>query len=383
MFYSEFMHMCGFDIGQEGKLMGLAPYGSPTYLKELWNFVELKPNHIRVFTDRKEKMDTFKEMVAMDRRDQFQVRADLAYATQYIFEECIISILNDLYDQTHCDRLCYSGGAALNSVLNGKIASRTRFKDIYIFPAAGDSGTSIGAALYGYYGLMKPNESKGARISHCFFGKTYGESEIESAIQSYSLAYDIVEFDSLTERVAMDLSTGKIVGWFQGGAESGPRALGNRSILCDPRDKEMKDILNLNVKFRENFRPFAPVVLEDRVHEYFDCVSNNEFMLFVGQVKPSKKTEIPAVTHVDGSARLQTVNKTNNQKLYSLIEKFYEKTSVPILLNTSFNIEGKPIVETPQEAIEAFLNSGMDVLVMWKTYIRKKSKTDSDKRLGE
>lgn len=373
-FYSHFMYICGFNFLQEGKVMGLAPYGKDTYVEEMMKFVEIDlPNKLDIHIYNDELMGQFSSLIRSDTRKESEVLADIAYATQYVFEESVIKVLNYLYDKTKCKKLCYSGGAALNSVLNGQIIRRTGFEEVYVFPAAGDSGVGIGAALYAYYNICHKGEHERNRLQSCYFGKSYND-EIEKVLKEHqdSVVYEKADDSALFDLTARYISDGNIIGWFQDGAETGPRALGNRSILADPRIAEMKDTLNKRVKFREHFRPFAPMVTKDKVKEYFEGANDNAFMLFVEQVNKDKQSVIPAVTHVDGSARLQTVGAENNLKMYNLLQSFEKVTGVPVLLNTSFNIKGQPIVETPADAIDAFINCDMDILVMDRFIIKKK-----------
>lgn len=375
-FYSHFMYICGFSFLQEGKVMGLAPYGTDTYVEEMSRFVEIDlPRSVDIHIYDDACMKRFADLIKADTRDEFSVKADIAYAVQYVFEESVIKVLQYLYEKTRCKKLCYAGGAALNSVLNGQIIKRTGFEEVYVFPAAGDSGTGIGAALYAYYSVLHRDKRQHQRLESCYFGKSY-DKEIGQALDKVpeAVSFERVQGDALYDRTATLLSQGNIVGWFQDGSETGPRALGNRSILADPRVAEMKDILNKRVKFREHFRPFAPMVIKEKVKEYFEGINDNAFMLFVEQVRPEKQSVIPAVTHVDGSARLQTVGVENNPKMYKLLQHFEKITGVPVLLNTSFNIKGQPIVETPEDALEAFLHCDMDVLVMGDTIVTKKKK---------
>ena len=382
-FYQIFTMICGFEYAQEGKLMGLASYGKPTYVEALKQYVDIAmPNRMKIAA-MPNKLPTLSELEFCkdDRRDSFQIRADIAYAVQHVFEESLIKILNYLYEQTKLKNLCYSGGGALNSVSNGMIKKRTPFENVFVFPAAGDSGTSIGAALYAYHGLLKkPMQTK--PMQSASYGKRYTKDDILTVLERAkdSIEYKIVDDTELYKLVARCISEGRIVGWFQDGSEFGPRALGFRSILADPRRKDMKDMLNSRVKFRESFRPFAPVILKNKVHNYFITDHpDTPFMMFVGQVRPDKQQAIPAVTHVDGTARLQTVNEHNNEKLYRLLKEVKKRTGIPILINTSFNIKGEPIVETPNDALQAFLNCDMDILVIDHVLIKKqKKRADND-----
>lgn len=367
-FYLFMTFLNRFGFLQEGKVMGLAPYGKDTYVKILSEYIDVempKRNNVSILSDKLLDLMDF-EIFRSDKRDLMSIRADIAYATQVIFENNVFKIMRFLYEKTRCKNLCYAGGAALNSVLNGKIAQNTEFEKIFVFPGAGDAGTSVGAALYGYHNIYK-NKVCREPINHVFWGRSYTNDEVYSVLNLFCSIVDYREYTYpvLYKITAQKLAEGKIVGWFQDGAEFGPRALGNRSILADARSSLMKDYINQKIKFREDFRPFAPVVLKEKVNQIFDCsTENNPFMLFVEQVKDEYRDKIPAVTHVDGSARVQTVTQKNNEKLYSLLVEFEAVTGLPVLLNTSFNIKGQPIVETPKNALDDFINSDLDVLIM-------------------
>jgi len=379
-FYAFFNTVCGFGFLESGKLMGLASYGKGTYINEIRKYAKIEidtTNSLQMVIDleNKELIEFLKYIQAKKTdEDKFQVKADIAYSAQYILEEFIFLIMNRLYEKTKCKRLCYSGGVAYNSVLNGKIKKKTPFEEVFIPPAAGDSGTAIGAAMYGYYNIFKNTYKNKGQMECAYTGKKYTDDDVLNALKSFKnqISYEKLSRNDIISAAAESLKQGKIIGWFQGKSEIGPRALGNRSILADPRINNMKDILNHRVKFRESFRPFAPVILEEKVYEYFNTdFPKNPFMLYVGDVEEEKKEIIPAVTHVDGSARLQTVNSECNEMYYCLIKKFYDLTNVPVILNTSFNIKGKPIVETPRDAIECYLNCDMDYLYIHDYKIKK------------
>lgn len=376
--YEHLSYACGFGSFGEGKTMGLSAYGKDTYLRDIYKYISFSTNKLDFHVDYLGLQNFIYSLYQDSNVDRFTLQADIAYAAQFIFEKYVLNLLNVLYSKTHCENLCFAGGAALNSVLNGKIKKYTPFKNVYVFPAAGDSGTAIGAALYTYYKIDKINKTyKPEKMSNCFFGIKYSDKIIEDALiaNENKITHKKMEFSSLCEYVADELRKDKIVGWYQDGCEFGPRALGNRSILAFPHNKDMKDIINQRVKFRENFRPFAPVVKEEFLDEYFlSDIKNNPYMLFVGKVKEDKKHLIPAVTHVDGTARLQTVNKKENNKLYQLLDNLQRLTGIPILLNTSFNIKGRPIVETPGDALSAFIECDMDLLVIG-NYIVTKTKS--------
>jgi carbamoyltransferase len=372
--YSSITCCCGFGRLNEGKTMGLAPYGSDRYVKEMEQFVKISlcNKNLDVKVNISDLNRWANEIVLKD--ESFENKAALAYAGQAILEESVFHIMNVLYDKTKCKNLCYAGGTALNSVLNGKIKKKTPFENIYIFPAAGDAGTSFGAAQYAHYVLCNsPYQAK--KMATCFLGGKYDDHDIETVLKKYENQI-IVEYindtHNMTKKAAELLNDGKIIGWFQGESEIGPRALGNRSILADPRNPYMKDIINSKIKFRESFRPFAPVVLKEQMKNYFITdFDDNPYMLYVAEVCADKKNMLGAVTHVDGSARLQTVTIEQNPLYYKVIDEFYKLTSVPVLLNTSLNTKGEPIVEKPEEAIRCLLESDLDGIFIHSYYIAK------------
>lgn len=370
-FYSFFNTVCGFGFRDSGKLMGLSSYGEGNYVNEMRKFAKVEvdsKSHLNIQIDLKSSgLKDFLKYVFLKKTEEekFKVKADIAYSAQYLLEEFIFIIMNHLYEKTKCKKLCYSGGVAYNSVINGKILKNTPFEQVFIPPAAGDSGIAIGAALYGYYHILDNPLKKRKQLKHAYTGRTYNEDNILHAFKKFKdfITYEKLGKEKVLEIAASCLKKGRIIGWFQGKSEIGPRALGNRSILADPRRKDMKDIINSKVKFRESFRPFAPVILREKVNEYFKTdFPDNPFMLYVSEVQEDKKEIIPAVTHVDGTARLQTIDDMTNEMYYKLIQKFYELTDVPVLLNTSFNTKGKPIVESPYDAIECYLDCDMDDL---------------------
>ena len=288
-----------------------------------------------------------------------QDHKDLAASIQRITEELIFHIAEGLYKRTSNKKLCIAGGVAQNSVANGKILSNTSFEELYIPSAGHDAGTAMGAGLYLYNHVL--GNARGDAIYNAYTGSHYSTSEIENFLRSKEIEFTTYNDQELLEAVSDKLIDGAVVGWFQGRAEFGPRALGHRSILVDPRRKDAKQLLNDKIKRRESFRPFAPSILEEHVKEYFEINDRVPFMEKVYPIKEAKHNIIPAVTHVDGTGRLQTVMK--GDRYYDLIEAFYKKTDVPVLLNTSFN-ENEPIVNTPQEAYDCFHRTKMDVLVM-------------------
>lgn len=381
-FYKLFTFLCGFGFLEEGKLMGLAPYGKDTYVKKIWNYIDiLEDGEIKIELNKKEFFDFYRELTENRTGDElFRIQADLAYAAQDILEECIIQLLNKLYQEVKTDKLCFAGGVALNSVLNGKIVARTPFREIYVQPAANDAGTAIGAAMYGYYKLMGNPYKHDFVMKTAYTGCEYQEKAILDALEKNQsrLEWKRLSDEEIVKVAANRISEGAIIGWFQGRSEIGPRALGNRSILADPRRKDMKDIINHRVKFREGFRPFAPSVLLEYSKEYFEMDENESpFMLLVYKVREDKRDIIPAVTHVDGTARVQTVTKENG-RYHDLIQEFNNITQVPVILNTSFNTKGQPIVETPEDAIQCFLNCDLDDLFIGNYKVRKMEEQKSE-----
>ncbi|MGA8215714.1 MAG: carbamoyltransferase [Candidatus Sulfotelmatobacter sp.] len=371
--------------GDEGKVMGLAPYGQPRYLGEFRDIIRTdngggfklnldyflhhsegvdmtwdqgSPTIGRMFSDR--FIDTFGP--ARSAGEPLTTKQeDIAASLQARLEEVGFHILNQLYEETTLDKLCLAGGVALNSVMNGKIPLHTPFKEVFVQPAAGDSGTAVGACYYIHNMIL--HQARSFVMEHAYTGPEFGEGQIEQALNQRGLSPRKLSNCELTEVAAQAIADGKIVGWFQGRMEFGPRALGNRSIVVDPRRSEMKDILNARIKKREPFRPFAPSILEERVGEYFEQTHPSPTMLMVYQVKKDKQSMIPAVTHVDGSGRLQTVSRETNPRYYQLISDFEKLTNVPVVLNTSFN-EDEPIVCTPEEAVNCFQRTRMDVLFL-------------------
>jgi carbamoyltransferase len=284
---------------------------------------------------------------------------DLAASVQLVLEENYFALLNFVQKQTEADAVCLAGGVALNCVANGMIFERTNFRDVYVQPAAHDAGTSIGAALFVQHQELKLPRC--FEMRHVYYGPEYSESEILCELESSGCDYHRLAEEDMIGRTVAAIAEGKIVGWFQGRMEFGPRALGNRSILADPRRKDMKEILNSRIKYREPFRPFCPSILAERASEYFETDYPSPFMVMAYKIKPKQRERIPAVTHGDGTGRLQTVEREVNPRYWKLIHKFEEATGVPVLLNTSFN-ENEPIVQTPAQAIDCFLRTQMDVL---------------------
>ena len=371
LFYLMLTLYLGFDYNDEYQVMGLAAYGKPRYLNEMNQIMHytkdgefrlnkkyLSGHYKRMYSD-----ELIKKLGPPRKKEEpiTERHCDIAASLQITLENVSFKILNYLYKITKSDKLCLAGGVALNSVMNGKIVDNTPFKEVFIQPAASDAGTAVGAALYVHNILL--DKPKKLSVNKVYLGPEFSNEKIEKMLKSYNLKYEFLG-DNLEPFVAKLISEGKVIGWFQGRVEFGPRALGNRSILADPRRKDMKDRVNLLVKERQSFRPFAPAILEERFDEYFTGEKNSPYMLLVHGVRLDKKDNIPAVVHVDGTARVQTVSKSANPRFWKLITEFERLTGIPILLNTSFNIKGEPIVCTPQDAIRCFFSSGLDGLVL-------------------
>lgn len=382
-FYATFTDYLGFQmLSDEYKVMGLAAYGKPSFKDRFKEIIRLKDNGkvqldlkyftfwMKNWTETKWYSDELVKLLGPARREDEPIterHMDIAATLQYVTEEAIIHVARHLYELTKSKNLAYAGGVALNCVANRRILEATPFENIFIQPAANDAGTSLGAALYCHHILL--NKPRKYVMENCYLGGKFSDSDFVKAIKQFGL--NSLKSNSITKDVARLLADGKIVAWFQDKMEFGPRALGNRSILADPRRADMKDIINAKVKFREPFRPFAPSVLEEKADEYFEDSGYSPFMLLIAPVRESKKNVIPAVTHADGTARVQTVNKSQNPLYYELIEEFEKLTGVPVLLNTSFNIKGEPIVFSPVDAIKCFLKTDIDYLVFGDHLIQK------------
>jgi carbamoyltransferase len=388
---TQYLGFTGF--GDEFKVMGLAPYGSPDFTREIRQLIQLKPAG-RFELDLKYFRHTTGEAgmtwndgapvldpvysprleallgPARRRDDPLTTRHEaLAASLQAVFEEAAFHVLRGLYARVRLDRLCLAGGCAMNSVANGKVREETPFKDVYIQPAAGDNGTALGAAYYVWHQILA--QPRDFVMRHGYWGPAFGADEIESALCARRADLTAAGCDirtmpdehELCEWTAGRIAAGDVVGWFQGRMEWGARALGNRSILADPGRADMRDIINAKIKFREKFRPFAPSVLEEVHADYFAGSVPDPFMMQVYPVRPEKRAALPAITHVDGSGRLQTVNAGDNPRYASLLRAVGRRTGTPIVLNTSFN-ENEPIVHRPAEALDCFLRTRMDVLVL-------------------
>lgn len=373
-FYSCVTEYLGFKENEdEGKIMGLAPYGRKNLVGKMRRVLKVRRGLYELnfeyfdfhrFPDRNVS-EKFVKLFGKPRKKGdplTQRHKDIARATQAVLEEAMLELAKHTKKLTTKNKLCLTGGVALNSVANGILTRSKLFDEIYIYPAAGDDGVSIGAALYSYYSnggkriKTKANQSP-------YLGYKSTDKEILKAIKKNKLSYK--KSDNISNDVAQLLIKNKCVGWFQDKAEFGPRALGNRSILVDPRKAKNKDLVNSKIKFRESFRPFAPSALEEYAEEYFDTDgTQSPYMILAFDVKKDKKKIIPAVTHVDGTARVQTVSKRQNLKYWKVINEFYKLTGVPVILNTSFNRMGEPIVNNPEDAIACFLGSGLDAIAI-------------------
>jgi carbamoyltransferase len=386
--------------GDEYKVMGLAPYGAPDYVGALRQLIHLTPeggfevdlSYFRHWSDGVSMTwddgeptmgpvytRKLEELLGPARNpgEPLESRHEaIAASLQVVFEEVAFHVLNALHRKTRVPRLCLAGGCAMNSVLNGKIRERTPFEEVYIQPAAADNGTALGAAFYVWHQVLR--QPRRFTMEHGFWGPEFNDAEVGEALKAKSQELTeqgcgiikVEDEDELCGKTSERIAEGKIVGWFQGRMEWGARALGNRSILADPRRPDMREIINTRIKFREKFRPFAPSILEESVHEYFVGAVPDPFMIQVYPVRPEKRSVIPAVTHVDGSGRLQTVNRQANPLYWQLLKAFEKLTGIPVLLNTSFN-ENEPIVHKPAEALDCFLRTKMDVLVMGKYVVEK------------
>lgn len=381
LFYTAVTTYLGFKaLNGEGKVMGLAGHGKPEYLDKFREMVQVKSDgsfkldHSYFGFNKGNRMYSrkFLRIFGPERLPETAITErhyNIAATLQQFTEEILIKIARNLYDLTGSDNLCLSGGVFLNCVANGKILEKTPFKKIFIQPAAGDSGGALGIASYIYHSLFE--KQRDYIMKDAYLGPNYTQNYIERILLRQSLKYKKLEDNEISRFMAEKISLNNIIGWFQGRMEFGPRALGNRSILANPCNPDMKDILNSKVKMRESFRPYAPAVLEDRLKDFFVLNVESPFMLLAAPVREEKKTIIPAVTHIDGTARIQTVNKETNPRFWQVIKEFENLTGTPVLLNTSFNLRGEPIVCSPEDAINCFLKSQMDYLVLENYVIEK------------
>jgi carbamoyltransferase len=393
VFYTAFTQYLGFPkYGDEYKVMGLASYGEPEFMDQMREAVrsaglgyELGLDYFRHHRDGASMTwnggppeigplwgEGMAERLGPARAGGDEPIDDrhrnIASSMQQRLEEVVVGMLNDLHARTGLDALCMAGGVALNAVVNGKIRRETPFDRVFIQPAAYDGGTSLGAAAYVYHHRL--GQPRAFVMDHAYLGPSFDEPRSSTALDGAGVSHQRLAEHELVERTAAALEAGKVVGWFQGRMEFGPRALGNRSILADPRRAEMKDVLNARIKHREPFRPFAPSILEEATGGFFEDDYPSPFMLMTYDVKKDRREDIPAPTHVDGTGRLQTVRREQNARYYDLIQAFGRRTGVPVLLNTSFN-ENEPICCTPEEAVDTFCRTRMDVLVLGDLYAEK------------
>ena len=410
LLYSAFTYYTGFKVNSgEYKLMGLAPYGKPIYEEKIINnLIDIKDdgtfrldqNYFNYATGLTMTNNKFHDLFGQNPRDSKKEKLtdfhmDIAASIQKVTEDIMIKLAKSLKKEFNLNNLCLAGGVALNCVANGKILKEKIFDNIWVQPAAGDAGGSLGAALalwhieQGNPRIVNPKDD----MQGSYLGPEYTQKEIEDDLTRATAVFESIEEESLINKTAEDLANGQAIGWFQGRMEFGPRALGARSILGDPRSSDMQKNLNLKVKYRESFRPFAPAILREDLSEWFEIDVDSPYMLMVAKTSSKKnidmteeqkklfgidklnikRSEIPAVTHVDYSARIQTVHEETNPKYFKLIKKFKEKTNCPVVVNTSFNVRGEPIVNTPTEAFNCFMGTDLDMLVIGNCLLRKKS----------
>ncbi len=416
LLYSAFTYYTGFKVNSgEYKLMGLAPYGNPIYEEKIRKLIDIKEDgtfrldqkFFNYATGLTMTNDKFDKLFGQRRRDPnneklTQFHMDIASSIQKVTEEIMIKLTKSIRKEYGIKNLCLAGGVALNCVANGKILKQKIFDNIWIQPAAGDAGGSLGAALALWYieqgneRLVEQNDS----MEGSYLGPKYSQDQIEKELQSIGANFETLNYDDLINKTSKNLSNEKAIGWFQGRMEFGPRALGGRSILGDPRSEKMQKTLNLKVKYRESFRPFAPSILEEDLSNWFDLNIESPYMLLVADVKAEKKirmtdeqkklfgieklnvkrSEIPAVTHVDYSARIQTVKRNTNMRYYDLISKFKENTGCSVIVNTSFNVRGEPIVNTPTDAFNCFMGTELDFLVIGNCVLDKNNQNPDLKK---
>jgi carbamoyltransferase len=408
LLYSAFTYYTGFKVNSgEYKVMGLAPYGVPRYVNLIKDFLidikddgsfQLDISYFEYCTGLKMTNAKFDALFGGPPRapesELTQKEMDLAASIQNVTEEVVIKLAKDIAKKTGQKNLCLAGGVALNCVVNGKLSNEKIFENVWIQPAAGDAGGAIGAALAAYY-LYGKNPRiipiKSDSMKGSYLGPEYEQKDIETRLKSIGAIFSVLDEEEIIAQVAQDLAEGKAIGWHQGRMEFGPRALGNRSILADPRSSSVQKQLNIKVKYRESFRPFAPSVLSEEASKWFNIDCSSPYMLLVAEIHPSKKilmtmeqdalfgidklnvqrSEIPAVTHVDYSARVQTVQKDTNPRFYELIYKFNELTGCPLVVNTSFNVRGEPVVESPEDAFNCFMGTEIEVLAIGNCILRK------------
>jgi carbamoyltransferase len=388
LLYSAYTYYLGFKVNSaEYKVMGLAPYGEPKYVDQVKETISYNEDgsfkmNMKYFsydyglemTNRK-----FEELFGQPKREPEskleQFHKDVAMSVQVVTEEIVLRMVRHAHELTGSKNLCMAGGVALNCVANGRVVKETPYKDVFIQPAAGDAGGAVGVATYIYHTVLG-NERKWT-WEHAYLGPEYKTDEIRSFLDENGIVYREFDEDGMLDATVQALVDQKTIGWFQGRMEFGPRALGARSIIADARNPENKTVVNLKIKFRESFRPFAPSVLEEKCSEWFELDIPSPYMLLVADVREGKRT-IPAVTHVDQSARIQTVNEKEHARYYKLIKRFDEKTGCPVIINTSFNVRGEPIVCKPDEAYTCFMRTNMDVLVLDKFVMYKQDQKPFD-----
>ena len=389
MFYSAFTYFLGFKVNEgEYKLMGLSAYGKPKYYDLILNeILDVKNDgslhlNLKYFAFTYDKVMTnqkFAELFGIPRREEDakaeQIHYDIGASAQKVLEDIMLKMVNHVHKKTGMKNLCLGGGVALNGVANYRILKEGPFESVHIPPSPGDGGSAVGCAQYLYYIHKKQRriivQDHAKRIQeNVYVGPSFSNDEIKSFLEENNIDYEYLTREQLLQTTAKLISEQNVVGWYQGKIEWGPRALGNRSILADPRDSKMKDVLNEKIKHRELFRPFAPSILEEHVSEYFDLNIPSPYMLFVAKVK--KPDKIPAVTHVDGTGRLQTVSREANPLYYDLINDFYKITGVPVVVNTSMNVRGEPIVNTPEQAYAMIIKTEMDYIMMGNYMIQRR-----------
>lgn len=397
MLYFSVTQYLGFhELGAEGKVMALASYGKPRHMDEFRKIIRLAPDgfrmdmdyftfHLPVLIDNWGDPTTaaffvYRDWLSKKFHSAFgparkpgteysQKYLDIAASLQLTLEETVFHLLKILHKKTRTDNVCLAGGVALNCVMNGKVASSTPFKRVFVQPNAGDGGLSLGSALYLYHNVL--SNTRKVALKSASLGTEFTNREVKEALDNAGLRY--ARHEDIAPRVAKEIANGKVIGWFQGRMEFGPRALGNRSILADPRRGEMRDYINSAVKNREMFRPFAPSVLEEDAKEFFTVDGfPSPFMLLAFNVHPEKTDKVPAITHIDGTARVQTVDHLANPRYRRLIEEFKKLTGIPMVLNTSFNLKGEPVVSSPKDAIKSFLATKIDVLAIEDYIVEKR-----------
>ena len=417
LLYSAFTYYTGFKVNSgEYKLMGLAPYGEPKYYNQIKdNLIDIKNdgsfrlnqdffNYATGLTMTNDKFhNLFGKRPRNSKEDKItQFHMDIAASIQKVTEDIMLSLAISLRQEFNIPNLCLAGGVALNCVANGKILKEKIFDNIWIQPAAGDAGGSLGAAL-AFWHIEQNKERKISNtddMQGSYLGPQYSQQEVEKKLNDLGAKFEILNEENLINRVTEDLSKGNVIGWFQGRMEFGPRALGARSIIGDPRSPSMQKNLNLKIKYRESFRPFAPSVMREDLSDWFEMDCDSPYMLFVSDVATNKRrtmtkdekalfginklnvkrSEIPAVTHVDYSARIQTVHEETNSKYYKLLSEFKKKTGCPVLVNTSFNVRGEPIVNTPEDAFNCFMGTELDILAIGNCYLNKENQIKSLKK---